>query len=54
MDADRNIIPIVEDDMGEGMKDPCDIADVLIEDESFLEKLRKIEERKKRFEKPMG
>lgn len=29
MDADGNVIPIVEDDQGEGMKDPLTIDDLI-------------------------
>ena len=29
MDADRNIIPLVDDDQGEGVKDPLTIDDLL-------------------------
>ena len=43
MDADGNVIEIVEDDMGEGMKDPYD---AVLEHEAMLKKLEKLQQRK--------
>ena len=48
MDSDGRKIEIVEDDMGEGMKDPYD---AVLEYEELLKKLEKIQQRKDRMEK---
>ena len=41
MDAENRIIPIVEDDQGEGFKDPLDVFDIKkMEEESVVEKLK--------------
>lgn len=54
MDADNRIIPIVEDDQGEGFKDPLDKHDLekMSEFEKKIEKLRRRttqEEHSRRF-----
>ena len=42
MDADRNIIPLVDDDQGEGVKDPLTIEDLL--DVAYLAQLKMMED----------
>ena len=50
MNSDGQVIPVVEDDQGEGVKDFLDIFDVPIHerftDSKFFEKLEKFRKRK--------
>jgi hypothetical protein len=51
VDAENRIIPIVEDDQGEGMKDPLDYYDLLKKPETqndIFERLRLQSEKLKR------
>ncbi len=50
MDADNRIIPLVDDDQGEGVKDPLTLDDIL--DLQFNETLQ--EHRKDLFKKLIG
>ena len=46
MDAEGRIIPVVEDDMGEGFKDPIEDLEALVEDYKMLKAEGEAEEKK--------
>ena len=50
MDADNRIIPLVDDDQGEGVKDPLTFAELIDMQMSGVARIRKNEEFRKMFD----